>query len=116
MLFGATEQTSTTLQYKDISAEDALSSVNSSISFLNRQRNEESFHLFYESVVFEAKKFTEDPILPRARKVPKRYNDGSSSHTFQNPEDLFRQKYYEVIDLVVAKTLRSTNIKRACAE
>ena len=71
LLFGATEQTLTTLQYKDISAEDALSSVNASISFLNRQQNERAFHLFYESMVLEAKEFTKDPVLPRPKKVPR---------------------------------------------
>lgn len=64
LLFGATEQTSTTLQANDISAEGALSSVTAAISFLHCQRNERAFHLFYQSVVLEAKGFTDDPVLP----------------------------------------------------
>ena len=93
LVFGATEQTSTTLQYKDISAKDALSTVNASISFLNRQRNERAFHLFYQSVVLEAKEFTNDPVLPRPKKMPKRHDGGGSNHIYENPEQFYRQKY-----------------------
>lgn len=52
--------------------------------------------MFYQCVVWEAKEFTDDPVLPRPRKVPKQYDDGSS---VENPEQLYRKKYYEVIDL-----------------
>ncbi|XP_003389518.1 PREDICTED: zinc finger MYM-type protein 1-like [Amphimedon queenslandica] len=103
LLFGATEQTSVTLQAKDIGAEDALSSITAAASFLNRQRNESAFHLFYQCVVWEAKEFTDDPVLPRPRKVPKRYDDGSSIHVFENPEQLYRKKYYKAIDLIIAE-------------
>ena len=46
LLFGATEQTSVTLQAKDISAEDALSSITAAARFVNRQRNESVFTCF----------------------------------------------------------------------
>ena len=109
LVFGATEQTSTTLQYKDISAKDALSTVNASISFLNRQRNERAFHSFYQSVVLEAKEFTNDHVLPRPKKMPKRHDGGGSSHIYENPEQFYRQKYYEVTDLVIAEIQRHFN-------
>ena len=41
LLFGATEQTSTTIQANDISAEGTLFFVTDAISFLHHQRNEE---------------------------------------------------------------------------
>ena len=81
LCIGATEQTLTTLQYKDISA---LSSVTASIRF---QRNEEAFHLFYESVILEAKR-----ILFKESAKMINY-DGGSSHIFENPEQLYRQQY-----------------------
>ena len=56
--------------------------------------------------MLETKEFTDDPVLPRQRKVPKWYDDGSSNHVFENPEQLYRQKYYEVIDLIIAEIQR----------
>uniref|UniRef100_H3ADW4 DUF4371 domain-containing protein n=1 Tax=Latimeria chalumnae TaxID=7897 RepID=H3ADW4_LATCH len=40
----------------------------------------------------------ESPSILRPRKVPRRFDD--VPHTFQSPEELYRQKYYEVIDCV----------------
>ena len=38
--------------------------------------------------------------------VPKWYDDGSSNYVFENPEQLYRQKYYEFIDLIIAEIQR----------
>ena len=94
------------MQYKDNSVQEALSAVNSSLNFLNRQRNDGAFKLFYQSVVLEANEFTEDPVLPRQKKIPKRIDAGGSSHVYSSPGEYYRQQYYEVIDLVVAEIHR----------
>ena len=40
-----------------------------------------------------------EPILPRIRKAPKRYESSSSPHNF-GIEEYYRKKYYEIIDSV----------------
>ena len=43
-----------------------------------------------------------DPVLPRKRKVPQRYDDGSAPPEFHStPKDFYRQTYYEALDLIV---------------
>ena len=53
-VFSATEQVSTTLQYKDINVQEALTAVKSAQHFLETQRSDSTFDLFYDSVVKEA--------------------------------------------------------------
>ena len=44
-----------------------------------------------------------EPQLPHRRKVPRRYDDGLSEGDYHDsPKSLYRQKYYEAIDLIVA--------------
>ena len=106
LLFSATEQASTSLQYEDNNAQDALSIVTAAANFLKRQRNDAAFHSFYQSVLSEATEFTHDPVLPRQKKLPKRIDDGASSHTYSSPEEFYRHQYYEAIDLLTAEIQR----------
>ena len=41
----------------------------------------------------------ESPALPRPRKTPRRLDDGGApSHSFQSPEAMYRQQFYQVMD------------------
>uniref|UniRef100_A0A1X7SF00 Uncharacterized protein n=1 Tax=Amphimedon queenslandica TaxID=400682 RepID=A0A1X7SF00_AMPQE len=40
-------------------------------------------------------------VLPRTRQPPRRYNSGTQEYTHPSPKELYRQPYYEVIDLLV---------------
>ena len=43
-----------------------------------------------------------DPVLPRRRKLPQRYEEGSAPAEFHSsPKDAYRQSYYEALDLLV---------------
>lgn len=43
-----------------------------------------------------------EPVLPRRRKTPRRYEIGAGDGTFPDtPKQFFRQHYFEVLDLVV---------------
>ena len=50
------------------------------------------------STTFE---FISPPVLPRSRQPPRRYNSGTQEYTHPSPKELYRQQYYEVIDLLV---------------
>ena len=44
-----------------------------------------------------------DPVLPRKRKTPTRFEQGSSVTYafFESPKDFYRQKYYDAYDFVI---------------
>lgn len=52
----------------------------------------------YESVLKET--LNPNPVLPRQRKVPRRLDSGTTSHEFQSPKEYFRQRYFEMLDIV----------------
>ena len=49
---------------------------------------------------------TDDPVLPRKRKIPRRLDDGAPSHHPSTPKDLHRQKYFQVLDVVCEEIKR----------
>ena len=72
LLFSGTEQTSTTLQGKNTSVQEALSCAEVTQNYLSRLRSDESFDRFHNSVVTEAELYTDDPVLPRYRVPPRK--------------------------------------------
>ena len=43
----------------------------------------------------------DDPILPRQRKLPKRFDESSSPHYHQTPKEMYRVIYFEAYDNVI---------------
>lgn len=101
LVFAATEQLSLTLQYKDINAQEVSMAVSAAIRFLQTQRTDSAFDAFFHSTVKEAEAYTQEPMLPRQKSLPRRVNDGAPSHQYTSPHDYFRQQYYEVLDLMM---------------
>ena len=66
-------------------------------------RSEQCFDLFWEKVNrMAADVDVNDPVLPRKRKVPQRFEEGSAAPEFHStPKNLYRQVYYEALDLLV---------------
>ena len=100
LIFSATEQTSRSLQSQDTSMQEVLCAVNLAKAFIKRQRKDTAYQSFYSSVVLKAKKYTDDPVLPRYRRPPRHLDDGSAPHSFASPKDYFRAKYFEALDFV----------------
>ena len=42
---------------------------------------------------------TEEPCLPRHRKIPRRYDEGGQAHQFADPKARYRQGYFETLEL-----------------
>lgn len=104
LVFGASESLSKTLQYKDISFQEAIAAVNLAKSFYSRIRKEEEFDHFYERVVKKAQSVKiESPIVPRYRRAPRRVDSGSAPHQFSTPKHYFRSLYYQVCDLLLGE-------------
>lgn len=77
--------------------------------YLQKQRTDDSYDKFYDSVVVESSDLTDEPTLPRIRKLPRRLNDGAPDHQHQSPKDYYRQKYFEAIDVVTTEIARRFN-------
>ena len=105
LLFSAAEQTSRVLQAKDTSVQEAVSAVNATRAFYQRQRQDDAFDTFYESTVAQAQILKiGEPKLPRYRKPPKRFG-GSEPHNFSKPKEFFRQQYFAACDLLTQELL-----------
>ena len=99
LVFSASEQLSINLQAVDLTIQEATTGASLLASHLKALRTESKFDQFYSSVCEESKHFTEEPKLPRQRKLPKRYNTGSTAHQYTDPKSRFRRAYYEVLEL-----------------
>ena len=100
-MFAVTEEVSLLLQGKSTTLQDALQQADTAKSYLQRQRSDEAFRVFYKKVFEGSKDLTDAPCLARKRRPPKRIDDGSESHVFETPEDFYRKTYFEVIDIIV---------------
>jgi hypothetical protein len=70
------------------------------------QRSDSAFDSFYEAVVAASQNLTDEPVLPRKRKIPRRLDDRTPSHHPSTPTDLYRQKYFQVLDVVCEEIKR----------
>lgn len=100
-MFGTAEQLSLTLQKRDISLQDACTAVEAAKSFYQRIRSESNFNKFYdESISLASNHSINLPVLPRYRRLPPRYENGSEQHRYVTPKDYHRHQYYEICDLL----------------
>lgn len=99
-----TDNLSRTLQQRSISAAEGQQVAQMTFGTLKSLRNDLSYDLFWTKVNQTAFNLdVNEPQLPRRRKVPRRYDNGlSEGDHHDNPKSLYRQKYYEAIDLIVA--------------
>ena len=85
MLFRHSDNLSRTLQKKEYSAVEGQMAADKTITTLQKIRKEDSFNGFWEKVVeFSSDKDVDDPVLPRRRKQPRRFEEGSVSHEYDS--------------------------------
>ena len=106
LIFSVTEQLSCTLQGKDTTCQEAKEAALLSVNYLKKLRNDEEFKKFYTQVIRSSQGLTDEPSLPRKRKLPKRINDGAESYQFNTPEGMHRQQYFLALDESVNELLR----------
>ena len=109
LVFSATEQLATTLQGKTITAEVATQARDAAMAYLERQRCEEAFDCFYKSVVQEASDKTDEPKLPRPKRIPRRIDDGVDNYQHITPRDYYKQQYFEVLDILLSEIQQRLN-------
>ena len=95
-----------TLQTTQLSAIDAQRIPRNTVSTLECTRSDQNFNLLYEKVkTFAHDHDVDEPSLPRKRKprmiIENYFNSTESDHP-ETPEDEYKSKYFEAIDLVVS--------------
>ena len=96
LVFSAAEQFSVNLQAKNITIQEATRGAVSLASHLKSLRTEAEFNQFYEQVVAQSSTLTEEPKLPRNRKMLRRYDDGKLPHQYAEHKDKYRHTYFEI--------------------
>ncbi len=91
------------LQKKEYSAAEVQVIAEKTVITVQTIRNDECFEKFWKKVnVLPSKYDINDPVLPRRRKHPSRFEEGQAPHTFADtPKDMFRKFYYEAFDLLI---------------
>ena len=104
LVLGHCDNLSATLQSSTISAAEGQHVATMMVSTLTKIRTDKSFILFWDSAQKKATEFdVSDPVLPRRRKMPQRYETGSATAHFPTTaEDYYRQIYFEVLDNVIS--------------
>ena len=106
LVFSPSEQFSTNLQGKDTTIQEATCGAELLASHLKSLRTEAQFNQFYEQVVTQSEALTEEPKLPRNRKMPRRYDEGERPHQYLVPKDMYRHAYFESLELAVGEIER----------
>ena len=94
---------SKTLQHKEFSDSEGQEVATLTIRALESIRNDENFDLFWEKLDKDKESLeVNDPIVPRKRKVPQRFEIGTSTVDNQptTSKSLYSQQYYEALDLI----------------
>ena len=106
LVFSATEQLSITLQGTDTSLQQAVQAAKLAVHYMERQRNDAAYDSFYSYVLAKSESLTDQPTLPRQRRLPKRIDSGSTAHQFDNPKVYFKKQYFEVLNVITAELKR----------
>ena len=99
-----TDNLSQTLQSQSMSAAEGEDIAQLSVQTLEGLRTDESFALFFELVSrCRESSSVSEPVLPRKRKFPGRFQVGMGEAVYSAPvEEHYRLQYYECLDLAIS--------------
>lgn len=105
LIFSPAEQFSINLQARDTTAAAGLSGSHLLMSHYSSLRNEAKFDLFYESVLTMSEWLTDEPVLPRHRKIPPKFAH-TQPYRFSSPKEMYRVAYFEALDTACGEIQR----------
>ena len=118
-IYALTDNLSKTLQKEKMSAVSGQRLANLTVQTFQSMRNNESFKLFFETVVKKAKQHSliEEPTAPRKRNRPDYsilhhldgYGQGASAYHATTIEEHYRQIYLEALDTMIASVKERFN-------
>ena len=99
-----TDNLSKTLQHTSMSAAEGQKIAKMTVCTLQSIRSDPNFEFFWQKVTkLTAELDVDEPALPRQRKRPRKYEDGTGeAHFSENVKDFFRRIYFEALDLVIS--------------
>ena len=103
-LFSHTDNLSKTFQAKKSSATTGQKLARLTVDTLQSLRNDESVSAFYVVILIKAKELESlsEPVLPRKRRVPSRYEVGTGEPHYPNTaQDFYRCIFYEALDTII---------------
>lgn len=86
-----------------MSLQQAVQSAKIAVAYMERQRSDAAYDLFYSYVLAKSESLTDQPTLPRQRRLPKQIHSRSTGHQFDNPNVYFKKQYFEVLDVIIAE-------------
>lgn len=92
LVFCVAKETFLALRAKNTAIQEAFFEIDMAKSFL-RQGEDGAFESIYCWVVIEYKNLNREPVLPRFRNPPKRFNEGVRPHHFATAKEQFRAQY-----------------------
>ena len=97
-----TDNLSRTLQHVSMSAAEGQQIAAMTVATLNSMRSDDQFDHFWDQTLLKAQELSvNEPQLPRQRKVPRRYDNGTACGDFPStPKAHFKPVYFEAIDLI----------------
>ena len=103
LVLNQTDQLSRALQSESLSAAEGFNLAQAVTQTLEKDRCEKSFDLYWESMNKKKEHLNiDEPILPRQRKLPKRFDQFQESSHFPNhAKDEYRRIYLNVYDNVI---------------
>lgn len=57
----------------------------------------------YKAVITDSEGLTDEPTLPRHKKVPRTLDGSIENHRYVSPNDFFQQQHFEVLDVLISK-------------
>ena len=97
-----TDILSKSLQSSSLSAAEGQDLATIVIKKLEEDRKNEQFEMFWEDIMKKKEHLDiGDPILPRQRKLPKKFDKPDTYHFPSTPKEFFRNIYFEVYDQTV---------------
>ena len=113
MILRHTDKLSQTLQQPKLSSVEGHGVAMLTAKTLADLRTETNFDLFWQKVVDRRGQMdVDEPQLPRRRKVPRRFEQGSAPAEFAaTPKDFYRRVYFEALDLAVTSIRERFNQK-----
>ena len=104
-IFMLSDNLSATLQQTKLCASDSRRIAMLTVETFKKMRTDESFALWWETVskLAEDTGIVKEPTLPRKRKAPKRFEEGSSDtyHFYNSPLEYYRSVYFHAVDTVI---------------
>ena len=105
-VFFAAEQFSINLQAKDTTVSEGTREADLLRSHYVSLRSYTAFTDFYKDVLDSSGGLTDKPVLPRCRKVPRRYDERGETHRCASPEHRYRHAYFEVLGYAIGEIVR----------